>query len=112
MRFAAAPRAKLHSTNPIERLNGEARRRPGVVGRLPNEATFVRVVGAIPREPVDAWATQRAFHMAREAISSLRLCHLQAHGPASPTISPDPPASWLRHHPMGHDPDGREAIPR
>ena len=37
MGFPAAHRAKLHSTNPIERLDGEIKRRTEVVGIVPNE---------------------------------------------------------------------------
>jgi transposase-like protein len=47
MSVPAPHRAKLHSTTPIERLNGEIKRRAEVVGILPNEAAIVRLVGAI-----------------------------------------------------------------
>ncbi|MFK4492415.1 transposase-like protein [Bradyrhizobium sp. USDA 336] len=64
-------RTKLHSTNPIERLNGEIKRRTEVVGIFPNEDAIVRLIGAILLEQNDEWAVQRARYMTLETIAPL-----------------------------------------
>lgn len=64
-------RTKLHSTNPIERLNDEIKRRIDVVGIFPKEAAVVRLVGAILIEQSDEWATQRSRYMTLEATSAV-----------------------------------------
>jgi putative transposase len=69
MTFPTQHRAKLHSTNPIERLNGEIKRRTEVVGIFPNEDAIVRLVGAILPEQNDEWAFQRARYMSLETIA-------------------------------------------
>ncbi len=71
MTFPAAHRTKLHSTNPIERLNGEIKRRTEVVGIFPNEAAITRLIGAILLEQNDEWAVQRARYMTLETIAPL-----------------------------------------
>ncbi|AFL54728.1 putative insertion sequence transposase protein (plasmid) [Sinorhizobium fredii USDA 257] len=63
MTFPREHRAKLHSTNPIERLNGEIKRRTEVVGIFPNDDAIVRLVGALLLEQNDEWAVQRARYM-------------------------------------------------
>jgi putative transposase len=69
MTFPREHRAKLHSTNPIERLNGEIKRRTDVVGIFPNEAAITRLVGAILMEQSDEWAVRRARYMTLETMA-------------------------------------------
>ena len=71
MTFPPAHRAKLHSTNPLERLNGEIKRRTEVVGIFPNEAAIVRLVGAILLEQNDEWCVQRSRYLSLETIATL-----------------------------------------
>ena len=61
MDFPAQHRTKLHSTNPIERLNKEVKRRADVVGIFPNEASIVRLIGAVLLEANDEWQTQHRY---------------------------------------------------
>jgi putative transposase len=71
MTFPAAHRTKLHSTNPLERVNGEIKRRTEVVGIFPNEEAITRLVGAILLEQNDEWAVQRARYITLETIAPL-----------------------------------------
>jgi putative transposase len=71
MTFPAQHRVKLHSTNPLERLNGEIKRRTEVVGIFPNEDAITRLVGAILLEQNDEWAVQRARYITLESIAPI-----------------------------------------
>lgn len=70
MGFPKAHRPQLHSTNPLERLNREVKRRSDAVGIFPNDRAVVRLAGAILMEQSDEWAVQRRY-MAVESLAAV-----------------------------------------
>jgi putative transposase len=70
MSFPKAHCKQLASTNPLERLNAEIKRRTDVVGIFPNEAAIVRLVGALLLEQNDEWQLQRRY-MQLEGMSTV-----------------------------------------
>lgn len=70
MTFPKAHRTQIHSTNPLERLNAEVKRRTNVIGIFPNDGAIIRLVGAMMLEQNDEWSLQRRY-MQLEGLQSL-----------------------------------------
>ena len=61
---------QISSTNPLERLNKEIKRRSDVIGIFPNDAAIIRLVGALMLETNDEWAVARRY-MSLETLARL-----------------------------------------
>ena len=71
MSFPPQHRTKLHSTIPLERLNGEIKRHTDVVGIFPNEDAVTRLVGAILLEQNAKWTVPRDRSATLESVARL-----------------------------------------
>jgi putative transposase len=83
--FPLQHRTKLHSTNPLERLNKEVKRRADVVGIFPGEPSITRLIGAVLLEANDEWQLQHRY-MQVEGMAEL--------------LAPDPEVDTLRLPPL------------
>src|SRR5215510_10371385 len=104
MSFPKDHRPKIHSINPLERLNGEIKRRTDVVGIFPNEDAITRLIGALLLEQNDEWAVQRGRYMTLETIAPLSDDPIgRRDNLISPALAGDHDGRAVLHHLPGHD---------
>jgi transposase-like protein len=73
--FTAFPRAhwpKIWSTNPLEKVNKEIKRRARVVGIFPNDAAVIRLVGAILTDMHDEWQSSDRRYLSEASMAQLK----------------------------------------
>jgi putative transposase len=69
--FPVAHWRKIWSTNPLERINGEIKRRTNVVGIFPNDASILRLVTAVLVETHDEWAVSERRYLSEESMAKI-----------------------------------------
>jgi putative transposase len=79
--FPAAHWTKIWSTNPLERLNKEVKRRTNVVGIFPHDAAVLRLAGAVLLEAHDEWQVAERRYLSEGSMAKLTLTGDDAAGP-------------------------------
>lgn len=88
MAFPTEHWRQLHSTNPLERLNKEVKRRSDVVGIFPDRRAALRLAGAVLIEQNDEWSAAERRYFSQESMSKLK--------PGDPSARESTPKSKAR----------------
>ena len=109
MTFPRAHWSQIYSTNPLERLNAEIKRRTNVVAIFPNDASITCLVGAMMLEQNDEWSLNRR-HRQLEGLQTLTDT-VSTRPSAVPRRACDSRPGWTGdlHHSTGHHPRARRA---
>jgi putative transposase len=71
MQFPKEHRRRLHSTNTVERLHMEIKRRTRVIGIFPNRASLLRMVGTLLQEQDDEWQVAERRYFSIESMTKI-----------------------------------------
>jgi putative transposase len=82
--FPAEHRRHLHSTNTLERLHKEVKRRSNVVGIFPHRASLIRLVGMVLAEQDDEWAVAERRYFSVDSMAKIG----QEEGGEAPALLP------------------------